>query len=668
MVQRKLLAHIEKQFAEKNADYGRKLYLIEKCIYGVDIQQIAVEIAKLRFFISLLVDEKIDFDKPKANYGIEPLPNLDFKLMQGNSLISTFAGIDFNEIKQEAETISLDLSDPTKEYIKIFEDLKNEYLNVSDKEEKDKLLVKIEKTMLNIFEEKINEHIPQLKIIDEKYATLPNKQQREKAIWEEKQKLTKKLGFDIEEKEKELIAYTEGRKPKDFFLWNLYFAEVFNQKGGFDIVIANPPYLKERGNAKVFKTVNESDFGKKYHQGKMDFWYYFLHKSIDIKSQNGCISFITSRYWIASSGAKKIINRVGQELRFINVLDIGKVKVFNNVIGQHMVSIYESKNNNNVTVYKKVKDSINDIFSMIDTEHISVNKINSDKIIQNSEIKFEFSGIDITKNEVIPLGKLVDCSQGVVEATDKISRKVLENNPVSNVSVGDGVFVLTKPELIKNKIPIDGIIKPYLDPNSVGRYYTNHNDEFLIYSDKIIKSEIKGGKYGNIKTHLDKYKPFITSSNKPNGIHRARKQKYFDNPKLICKGMFSKPDFTFDDEKYYVGFSFTVMIEKDPNFLLKYILAILNSKIAHYWFIYNGKRRGVGFDIGVQKFRQFPIVKTDLSNQQKLELIVDQILTAKKANPQADTTELEREIDQLVYELYDLTEEEIAIVENNSKA
>ena len=333
-----------------------------------------------------------------------------------------------------------------------------------------------------------------------------------------------------------------------------------------------------------------------------------------------------------------------------------------------MVSIYESKNNNNVTVYKKVKDSINDIFSMIDTEHISVNKINSDKIIQNSEIKFEFSGIDITKNEVIPLGKLVDCSQGVVEATDKISRKVLENNPVSNVSVGDGVFVLTKPELIKNKIPIDGIIKPYLDPNSVGRYYTNHNDEFLIYSDKIIKSEIKGGKYGNIKTHLDKYKPFITSSNKPYGIHRARKQKYFDNPKLICKGMFSKPDFTFDDEKYYVGFSFTVMIEKDPNFLLKYILAILNSKIAHYWFIYNGKRRGVGFDIGVQKFGQFPIVKTDLSNQQKLELIVDQILTAKKANPQADTTELEREIDQLVYELYDLTEEEIAIVENNSKA
>ncbi len=89
VLRRNLIANVQKRFEEKNADYGRKLYLIEKCIYGVDIQQIAVEIAKLRFFISLLVDETIDFDHPENNYGIETLPNLDFKLMQGDSLIST---------------------------------------------------------------------------------------------------------------------------------------------------------------------------------------------------------------------------------------------------------------------------------------------------------------------------------------------------------------------------------------------------------------------------------------------------------------------------------------------------------------------------------------------------------------------------------------------------
>ena len=124
-LQRKLIEQIEKQFKEKNADYGRKLYLIQKCIYGVDIQQIAVEIAKLRFFISLLVDEKIDWDKPESNYGIEPLPNLDFKLMQGNSLISTFAGIDFNdsgiENEQKENMLFDDESSDYKLLIKEFE-------------------------------------------------------------------------------------------------------------------------------------------------------------------------------------------------------------------------------------------------------------------------------------------------------------------------------------------------------------------------------------------------------------------------------------------------------------------------------------------------------------------------------------------------------------------
>ena len=101
ILQRKFIEETERKFKEKNPNYGRKLYLIEKCIYGVDIQQIAVEIAKLRFFISLLVDEKVE------NGEIEPLPNLDFKLMQGNSLISSFAGIDFTTKPQTMTIFSI---------------------------------------------------------------------------------------------------------------------------------------------------------------------------------------------------------------------------------------------------------------------------------------------------------------------------------------------------------------------------------------------------------------------------------------------------------------------------------------------------------------------------------------------------------------------------------
>ncbi|MBC8147180.1 MAG: Eco57I restriction-modification methylase domain-containing protein, partial [Bacteroidetes bacterium] len=628
---------VETKLRNENWNYIHKLGIIQNSIYGVDIQPIAVEISKLRFFLSLIVDEKVDDDKP--NRGLKPLPNLEFKFVCANSLIG------LPESENDADQVGMF----TDTFFEDFSQAVNDYFNASNPVEKHKVREKIEA----LIDKKTDEKFETIQAMNKQITTDPRRlKERKQKTAELTQLMTLWSSY------KNLFK----NEPVGFFDIQYFFPKC---KDGFDVVIANPPYLKERGNAKVFKLVNESDFGKKYHQGKMDFWYYFLHKSIDIKSPSGCISFITPRYWIASSGAKKLINRVGEELRFINVLDIGKVKVFNNVIGQHMVSIYESKNDNNVTIYKKVIDSLNDIFSTTDTDQISVNQINSNKINQIDEIKFEFSSVDICKNDVITIGEIVECSQGVVEAPDKISRKVYENNPVNNISIGDGVFVINQSERLSNGFSNDDFIKPYLDPNSVGRYFINHNNEFLIYSDKTIKDEIEKGKYCEVKNHLDKFAPFITSSNKPYGIHRARKQKYFDSPKLICKGMFKKPDFTYDDEKYYVGFSFTVMVEKDSNFLLKYILAILNSKISNYWFIYNGKKRGIGFDIGVTKFRQFPIVKTDLSNQQKLELIVDQIITAKKANPQADTTALEQEIDKMVYELYGLTKEEIQIVEES---
>ncbi|MBU4478045.1 MAG: class I SAM-dependent DNA methyltransferase, partial [Candidatus Omnitrophica bacterium] len=140
---------IEEFFKGKNADYGRKLYLIQKCIYGVDIQQIAVEIAKLRFFISLLVDEKLD--KTKENWGIEPLPNLDFKIMQGNSLISEFLGIDFDngqEKKDAQGQVRLWLENEDGSLIKEFERKKIDYQNESDKDKKAKLKNEVEDLMI----------------------------------------------------------------------------------------------------------------------------------------------------------------------------------------------------------------------------------------------------------------------------------------------------------------------------------------------------------------------------------------------------------------------------------------------------------------------------------------------------------------------------------------
>lgn len=131
--------------------------------------------------------------------------------------------------------------------------------------------------------------------------------------------------------------------------------------------------------------------------------------------------------------------------------------------------------------------------------------------------------------------------------------------------------------------------------------------------------------------------------------------------------MFASPEFTYDNEGYYVGFSFSVINEKEKGYSLKYLLALMNSKLGNQWFQVNGKKRGVGVDIGVKVFRQFPVKRISLDNQKPLVQLVDEILLIKQQNPEADTSELENEIDRLVYALYGLTEEEIEIVESSIK-
>jgi len=309
----KLIREVEDTFNRKNADYGRKLYLIDKCIYGIDIQQIAIEITKLRFFISLLVDEEIDFSKPENNYEIRTLPNLDFKFMQGNSLIATYYGIDFRRKKQDNTIFDFDA-----EYLSIisdFEEIKAEYQNESDPQLKKQLFLEIEKLIIKIFESKLDLYFPNLKRIEENAARIPDKKQRQEFLNTEKQKLFKKYGFDIEQAKRELIEYTEGLKVKNFFLWDVYFAEVFTQKQGFDIVIGNPPYVSTKGINKEFKEKLEDEFGF-----ADDLYAHFIFKGMQVLADKGVLAFITSKtYWTIQT--KKRIRELLLNSRIIELFD-----------------------------------------------------------------------------------------------------------------------------------------------------------------------------------------------------------------------------------------------------------------------------------------------------------------------------------------------------------
>ena len=648
--------------------YKLKSDCIQNSIYGVDIDEGAIEIAKLRLWLSLIVDED-DIEK------IKPLPNLDYKIICGNSLISRYeldSPIDvvFSEFNKKVKSKDYrnqaikNLVGNQEVDLKFYKKITNDFLSESSHSKKINFRELIDE-IKNAFKTELDDKdraklseargaLENLRRIDVFGEQLGTKAEISKA----KKKLEK-----LKQQKQET---QDGALYKNAVEWRFEFPNLLDSNGvfiGFDIVIANPPYLKERDNAHIFQPVNNSMFGTKWHQGKMDFWFYFLHRAIDICNYEGSIAFITSRYWLNSSGASKLIQRIKNELSFINVVDVGKLKVFDNVAGQHIIHIYSKVQRENF-IYKKLSDDINHITSKVENESLSISTYNNSQVFNsNNEIIFSNDVLNSLKN-VIELGKCFDVSQGVVEASDKISKKQLNKSQNITVNVGDGVFVLSQAEVDSLSLNSEEfkILEEYIDPNDVSRYeIVVKKKKYLIYSDNINKNKIDSNpQFSNIRRHLDSMSEFITSSNRPYGIHRARKKKFFTNPKICFMGMFKEPNFCLDTNGYYFGFSFSSIINKDNDRSLKYLLALLNSNFAYSWFKINGKQRGVGLDIGVIKLRMFPIPIIE-KQKSRIEELVDTIITNK--SDLKETKELEDHLDVLIYKLYELNYEDVLIID-----
>lgn len=622
--------------------------IIQNSIYGVDIEKGAVDIAQLRFWLSLIVDA----DVPKA------LPNLAYKIVVGNSLVSKFEDevieIDWSTDSAKGGLFAHELIEKKIDLLKQISEKQKLYFKAKG-QKKEKLAKEIRTLKLDILS-------TELKVmIETKGTTLdgnakPTKRQME--------------GFLQTEGWRKALAKIQHLKNNDepfsHFDWALDFPELLNpliiedkDKRGFDIIIANPPYLKERGNANIFKGVNESNLGKLWHQGKMDYWFYFLHKSIDIVNGNGLINFITSRYWINSTGATKLINRIQNQISFVDVVDIGKLKVFDNVAGHHMIHLYSRSKKSNF-FYKKLSNILSDINTKSNTKNIEILNCYNEEVFVGNEIVF--GNRTNTSAKIFELRDFFDISQGVVEASDRISSKMFKAVGDDRFKIGQGVFVLTESEVKSLNLNSEekNALKPYVDPSEINRYTIKRNElKFLIYSDSDIRVKIaESNNFNSLKNHLDTFSPFITSSNRPYGLHRARDKKYFESPKILFKSMFKKNEFFYDKNKLYFGMSFSSIINSTNYDLLPNLLTILNSKFALNWFYKNGKHRGVGVDIGVEKLRTFPIAENFTINSLKIlsELMAVVLSTHNSIDEQVPNSHIAESfddvIDALIFELY----------------
>lgn len=606
---------LREKLEDSSVEYARKIGVIQNSLYGVDIQPIAAEISKLRCFLSLVVDETINENKP--NRGIEPLPNLEFKFVTADTLLKLPVEKDHGGLFNSNDEIDK------------LEELRNEYLQSSGKKKET-----IKQQFLNLQKKMFAKQVHLFQDVNSRAYKLStwNPFSHEKADW-----------FD----------------PK----W-MYGVEYF------DVVIGNPPYIKEYTNKAAFDGIR----GKKYYQGKMDIWYYFACHLLEMLSKEGNLTFIATNNWVTNAGASKLRNKIATDSEIIQLVDFGNTKVFSIADIQTMILIAEennSKDNYNFT-YKKIDSdsaTLGDAFNML-------KDFESDKYILTEPVfnRVEYRGKDFifnSSNRDVLLNKIAskqnfyleskkEVAQGIVPPQDFLNKKnqqLLGNN----YDVGEGIFILKDEEL--KGLNIDNneekLIKPFYTTNNLGRYYgDSKNTNWIIYTDSKFKYSANIKPYPNIKKHLDRFSDVITSSNKPYGLHRARIESFFKGEKIISLRKCSdKPTFTYTDFDCYVSQTYFVIKTKRIN--QKYLTALLNSNLIEFWLRYKGKMQGFNYQVDKEPLLNIPILKPKSS--EVFSILVDYIIATKKQkekqiNPHVPNSHIsqlfEDVIDAMVMELY----------------
>ena len=473
------------------------------------------------------------------------------------------------------------------------------------------------------------------------------------------------------------------------------------EENSFDVIIGNPPYVKEDTNKNAFKGLKESP----YYQGKMDLWYFFGCQALDMIKENGLIGFIAPNNWISNSGASKFRNKVLEDGKILEFIDFGDFKVFEDAGIQTMIYIM-TKSKDNLQYKLKVSKNLN-------------KNINNYEVLaflnKNPNEKFNFFMSNINKNKMLNqiigfsnqnienfLEKIESFKNFNIDGKDEIfsgidfpqdflnkkSKEILGEQ----FNVGDGVFVISNKEkkllnLSDNEL---SLLRPFYTTNELGRYWGNKENKFwVIYTNSSFKNQNSLDNYPNLKNHLDKFQEIITSENKPYGLNRSSKEKNFLEEKIIVKRKSpNSPTFTYVDFDCF--FNRTFMIIKSNRMNLKYLTSLLNSKLIAFWLKYKGKMQGDIFQVDKEPLLNLPILKIDEESQKPFISLVDEILEAKQKindyknildeaiknnnfdreialkkeleNLENIYTTNEKTIDQMVYKLYDLNEDEIKIV------
>ncbi|EEY3095885.1 class I SAM-dependent DNA methyltransferase [Campylobacter coli] len=656
--------------------FHTKKDIIENNLFGVDINPNSCEITKLRLWIELLKHSFYQSFDDENYHDLKTLPNIDINIKCGNSLVSYFeTGKSLSHYPNIKERMS--------KYKRIVKDYKEGFY--TDKNLIAKEIKNLQESFKNFcLKDKFNKEIKQLtnganeyskkygdfladEHHDEKFKSFFSKNMFEFSFDE---KVATKEFANLK-KEYDNIFNLESNHP---FEWRFEFPEILDDDGnfkGFDLIIGNPPYIRQE-ELKELKPHLAKNY--KVYKGTSDIYTYFYELGFNVLKDNGVLSYITSNKYTRAGYGEALREFLLKNVKFLEYTDLNGIKVFDSATVDTSILCFEkSKSKDNKFKYLALSNEIlktcaYDIGLYKDFAEFSQNSLSKESFTFSDEntsalkAKIERIGTPLKEWHGLNIyrGILTGYNEAFIITTEK-RNEILAN---------------CKDEAEKELTA--KLIRKMLRGRDIKRYSYEWAGLWVIGTFPSLKLDIE--QYPALKQYLSQFLPRIEQSGEK-GCRKKTSNKWFETQdniayyeefekeKIVWNRISSDLCFSYDNQKNFILDSmFSITFYSNIN--LKYLIANLNSSISKFWIKNNAATLGDGIYGAKIYIEKLPIPKINSKNQKLVdELInlVDEILKAKEQNKNASTQELENKINSLTYKLYNLTEDEIKIIENKEQ-
>ncbi len=659
-----------------------KKSIIENCLFGVDINPNSCEITKLRLWIELLKYSYYIFEEGKNTNALETLPNIDINIKCGNSLISRFSLHDnlkkIPNIKkkiQEYKDLVAQYKDPNPlfplnktDLTNKIQDLKTTFsLELKDSKTKEELEKAIEKHIkkYNFFA------LDDKSLLDGLNYFIPNLFGMFKLSPKEEEEAFASYGR-IRALRKKLDDALSGREYQNAFEWRFEFPEVLDDEGdflGFDCIIGNPPYIRQE-QIREIKPLLQKQY-QDFYNSTADIYTYFFALAFHLLKEKGFNAFITSNKYARAKYGTKLRELLLKKTTIVSYMELNALKVFESAAVDTSIMSFIKQTppkESRFKYYEPTPDDKSDLKSarslpMKQNALSTESFIFADATLLDLRDKMESVGTPLKDWDIqIYRGILTGANEAFIITTEKREE------------------ILNACKTQEERKRTEALIKPILRGKDIKRYSYEWAGEWVINTHNGYTSNLKFKippidieKYSATKAHLDSHwNTIATRSDQGDTPYHLRNCAYledFEKEKIVYPCIMAKePCFVYEEKGFYAPAPANIIT--GDKIEIKYITALLNSKCIYFAMRKFYMGGGIEGELKTNNLEKIPIPKITPQNQKLADKITDgakAILEAKEKDPKANTQELEKEIDALVYQLYNLTDEEIKIIEEGQE-